>query len=620
MPAKRAKIDKWNWLIGAALIALIWSVFGQTVRFDFVNYDDPLYIVQNPTVRSGLSWHGVAWAFTHIHSQNWHPLTSISHMLDCQLFGLNPGAHHFVNVLLHTVAALVLFFALNKMTAARWPSAFATALFAIHPLRVESVAWISERKDVLSGVFFMGTLAAYAWYARQPAKLRYLLALILFAFGLMAKPMLVTLPIILLLLDYWPLGRFNGSSRPLRRLLIEKIPFLALSAASCVATLIVQNLALGATAQLPLRLRIANALASYVEYLRQFFWPLCLSPFYIHPENRLPVWQIALACIFLVAISAIAFRLRRERPYLIVGWCWYLVMLLPVIGLVQVGLQGHADRYTYLPQIGLCIAITWTMGDLIARWRAKSPVLISFAASGVIIAFALLAWRQTTHWRDAESLWRHALKIEPDNDVAHAGLAGILLPRGQVGEAIEHYERAIALRPGNAAAQHGLAMAFASEHRTDEAIEHWQKSLSILPNNIEALNHLAIALVSKGDVRAAVAQWEKALAYEPDDPDATNNLAWVLATSPDADIRNGPRAVQLAERAVQLTHGTDPIRLRTLAAAYAEAGQFLAAVPTANKALELAEASGNTVLADQLRYCADLFFRRMPLRDSPRPR
>jgi tetratricopeptide (TPR) repeat protein len=615
MPAARAKIDKWNLVIGAVLIALIWSVFGQTARFGFVNYDDPLYILQNPTVRSGLSWHGVAWAFTHIHSQNWHPLTSISHMLDCQLFGLNAGAHHLVNVFLHSVAAVVLFFALNKMTSSVWRSAFATALFAIHPLRVESVAWISERKDVLSGVFFMGTLAAYVWYVRQPATLRYLLALVLFALGLMAKPILVTLPIILLLLDIWPLGRPHTTGPALAKLLFEKLPFIALSAASCVATFIVQNLALGSVAQLPLRWRLTNAIVSYVEYLWQFVWPLRLSPFYIHPENRLPIWQIALACILLLTISVIAFRLRRTHPYLIVGWCWYLVMLLPVIGLVQVGLQGHADRYTYLPHVGLCIAITWTIADLIAHSRAKSPVLISFASAAAIIALALLAWQQTTYWRDTESLWRHALTIEPDNDVAHAGLAGILLPRGQVDEAIEHYQRAIALRPGNAAAQHGLAMALAGEHRTDEAIEHWQKSLSILPNNIEALNHLAIALARKGEVREAVAQWEKALAYEPDDPDATNNLAWVLATSPDADIRNGPRAVQLAERAVQITHGTDPVRLRTLAAAYAETGQFLAAVPTANKALELAEANGNTALADHLRYCADLFFRRMPLRD-----
>src|SRR3982074_3275105 len=386
MPAARVKIDKWNLVIGALLVALVWSVFGQTVRFGFVNYDDPLYILQNPTVRSGLNWHGAAWAFTHIHSQNWHPLTTISHMLDCQLFGLNAGAHHFVNVLLHTIAAVVLFLALNRMTDSRWRSAFATTLFAIHPLRVESVAWIAERKDVLSGVFFMGTLAAYAWYARQPTKLRYLLALLLFAFGLMSKPMLVTLPIILLLLDYWPLQRFNRSAQTLRRLLIEKIPFFLLSAASCVATLVVQNLALGTTASLPLRWRIANALVSYIEYLRQFVWPVRLSPFYIHPENRLPGWQIALACVLLLAISALAIQQRRKRPSLIVGWFWDVVMLLPVIGIVHVGLQGHADRYTYLPHIGLCLAITWTVGDLLGQKRAR--LLVSVGAAGVIIALA----------------------------------------------------------------------------------------------------------------------------------------------------------------------------------------------------------------------------------------
>src|SRR6202171_2658649 len=447
MPAAHVKIDKWKFIIGAVLVALVWSVFGQTVRFGFVNYDDPLYILQNPNVRSGLSWHGVAWAFTHIHSQNWHPLTSISHMLDCQLFGLNAGAHHFVNVLLHTIATVVLFFALNKMTASRWRSAFATALFAIHPLRVESVAWIAERKDVLSGVFFAGTLAAYACYVRQPTKRRYLLALLLFAFGLMSKPMLVTLPIILVLLDYWPLQRFNETPQAFRRLLIEKIPFVLLSAASCVATLVVQNLALGTTANLPLRWRITNALVSYAEYLRQFIWPVGLSPFYVHPENRLPGWEIVLACTLLLAISALAIQQRRKRPYLIVGWLWYLVMLLPVIGIIQVGLQGHADRYTYLPQIGLCLAITWTVGDLLGQKRAR--FLVSLAAAGLIVALAFLAWRQTSYWRDTESLWRHALTVDPNNDVAHAGLAGILLTRGQTSEAIEHYERAIALRPGN---------------------------------------------------------------------------------------------------------------------------------------------------------------------------
>jgi protein O-mannosyl-transferase len=610
MPVARAKIDSHHFIAGALLVALIWGVFGQTLGFGFVNYDDPLYVLQNPNVRAGLSWHGVAWAFAHVHSQNWHPLTSISHMLDCQLFGLKAGGPHFVNVLLHTIAALVLFLTLNKMTGNFWQSAFASALFAIHPLRVESVAWISERKDVLSGVFFMCTLAAYVRYARKQTLLNYLGVFLLFACGLMAKPTLVTLPLILLLLDYWPLGRSN-----FRRLLVEKIPLFVLSLAAAVATVVVQNLALGTTAKLAVGARIANALISYIEYLRQFFWPADLSPFYIHPENRLSILQIGLALILLLAISAAALWLRRTRPYFFVGWFWYLLMLLPVIGIIQVGLQGHADRYTYLPQIGLCIAVTWALGNLLARWRVRWPVLISSAAA-VIMALAFLAWRQTSHWHDSEALWRHALALEPNNDVANAGLGGTLFAQGKSDDAIGHYERAIHSRPGNAAAQDGLALALANQQRFDEAVEHWQKSLAILPNNIEALNHLALALARTGRAREALAQWDRALAYEPNDPESTNNLAWVLATVPDPEIRNGPRAVQLAERAVQMSN--DSMRLRTLAAAYAETGQYLAAVATANKALELAEANGDMALAENLRYCVDLFFRHAPLRDSSR--
>jgi tetratricopeptide (TPR) repeat protein len=626
----RANTDSWILIaICGALVALIWAVFGQVVGFGFINYDDPIYVLQNVNIRGGVTWHGIKWAFTHIHSENWHPLTSISHMLDCQLFGVNAGGHHLVNVLLHTIATLVLFFALRSMTGPSragcvWRSGFVAALFAIHPLRVESVAWISERKDVLSGVFFMLTLLAYARYARKPSWLGYAFVLVCFAFGLMAKPMLITLPVILLLLDYWPLRRFPEPSsrqtwRTFRRLFLEKIPLFVLSVASCIATLVVQDLAIGSTEHLPLQWRLTNALVSYVEYLRQMIWPTNLMPFYVHPENRLPGWEIALALMVLITISAIAVRLRRKHPYLLVGWAWYVIMLLPVIGIIQVGLQGHADRYTYLPQIGIYLAIAWTIGDLSERWRARSFV-VSSSAAVVIIALATLSWKQTSYWRGTESLWTHALEVEPDSDVAHTGLGGILLARGRVSEAISHYERALQLRSGNAGAHHGLAVALAGQNRTEEAIDHWKKSLEILPDNIEALNRLAVALATTARTREAMAEWEKVLAYEPNDANAANNLAWVLATSPEAEIRNGPRAVQLAERAVQLTQSKDPTRLRTLAAAYAENGEFLAAVPTATKALELAEAQGNKALADHLRYCADLFFRKIPLRDKPQPR
>ncbi len=389
--------------ICAAIVALTWAVFGQTIGHQFVNFDDPLYVTENIHVRAGLNWHGVIWAFTHVHSQNWHPLTTISHMLDCQLFGLKAGGHHFVNVLLHSASAVLLFLALAQMSPSRtgiWPSAFAAALFAIHPLRVESVAWIAERKDVLSGFFFMLTLLAYFRWTQKQTLGRYVTMSIVFALGLMSKPMLVTLPIILLLLDYWPLNRFQPSATA--KLIVEKLPLFALSLGSCVATLWAQNFALGSTEFLPLKWRIANAIVSYFDYIRQMFWPVDLIPFYIHPEDRLELWRLIVAAIVLIGITAIAFVRRRKNPYLLVGWLWYLVMLIPVIGIIQVGLQGRADRYTYLPQIGLLIALVWLICDL-TKSRRLQAALLSGAAAIVVAALSILSWKQTTHWRNTET-------------------------------------------------------------------------------------------------------------------------------------------------------------------------------------------------------------------------
>src|SRR5437867_3841281 len=404
----RFKQSRWP-LFGLSifLAALTWAVFGQTFGHQFINYDYPLYVFDNAHVRAGLTWRGILWAFTHVHSQNWHPLTTISHMLDCQLFGVNPGAHHLVNVFFHSIAAVLLFILLAQITdgASRtggiWLGGFVAAVFAIHPLRVESVAWIAERKDVLSGVFFMLTLIAYAAYTRKRSVGRYLTMSILFACGLMSKPMLITTPIILLLLDYWPLDRFarRGTSpsdwrtrSTMSKLLIEKIPLFGLSVASCVATLWAQNFALGSTQFLPLKWRITNALFSYVEYVRQMFWPGDLIPFYVHPENRLEIWRLLVAAIVLITLTAIAFIRRRENPYLIVGWLWYLVMLIPVIGIVQVGLQGHADRYTYLPQIGLDIALVWLIWDLTKSWR-QQKILLGAAAAVVLATLSILSWK-----------------------------------------------------------------------------------------------------------------------------------------------------------------------------------------------------------------------------------
>src|SRR5262249_49524218 len=333
------------------LAILTWAVFFQTLRYDFVNYDDPRYVYQNTRITSGIDLANIAWAFSHVHSENWHPLTTITHMLDCQLYGLKAGWHHFTNLLLHCVAVVLLFLALVRMTGALWRSGFVSAIFAVHPLHVESVAWIAERKDVLSAVFFMLTLLAYLHYTRAPSIARYLTVALVIALGLMSKPMLVTLPFVLLLLDYWPLGRFDArrstTGRQLLRIVVEKIPLIALSAVSGIVTFLAQRGAIGWTEQLPVSSRISNALIAYVIYIRQMFWPERLAVFYPHPENRLPGWEIGLALIALVGITAAVFVFRKKAPYFVTGWLWYLGMLVPVIGLVQVGWQGHADRYTY---------------------------------------------------------------------------------------------------------------------------------------------------------------------------------------------------------------------------------------------------------------------------------
>src|SRR5712691_4160665 len=380
------------------LIALVWIVFGQTLGHDFVNFDDDKYVYENAQIRSGLSFHGIIWAFTHAHASLWHPLTTITHMLDCQFFGLRAGDHHFVNVALHNIGAALLFLVLRQMTGGPssprdesmsprrpdrtgnfWRSAFVATLFAIHPMRVESVAWIAERKDVLSGVFFMLTLGAYVRYARQPTLGRYITMSILFAAGLLSKATFVTTPFVLLLLDYWPLQRIDNL-RPVRRLIAEKIPLLVLAIASSAATVVAQTVTISSLAQLPLLPRIKNALVSTIIYSKQTFWPVDLGIFYPHPHYQLNRWVVVASAVLIVAITLVAIFTRRKHPYVFVGWFWYLGMLIPVLGIVQAGLQGHADRFTYLPHIGLLMLLTWMIADLTKQWRHRELILGAAAA------------------------------------------------------------------------------------------------------------------------------------------------------------------------------------------------------------------------------------------------
>jgi len=593
------------------LAALTWLVFGQTLRHDFINYDDPRYVYENTKITSGVSLSGIAWAFTHIHSMNWHPLTTISHMLDCQVYGLKPGGHHFTNVLLHIVAAILLFLALQEMTGTFWNSAFVAAVFAIHPLRVESVAWIAERKDVLSGVFFMLTLLAYVHYVRLPSIGRYLVVVFALACGLMSKPMLVTLPFVLLLLDHWPLDRIRG--RFWKRV-AEKIPLLALSAISSIGTLVAQKGAVGWTEELPILERINNAIISYVLYIWQMVWPANLAVFYPHPENRLLPWEIISSLLLLVCVTAIAIALRKQRPYLITGWLWYLGMLVPVIGLVQVGWQGRADRYTYLPQIGLYIAITWTVADLTALWRRQRTIL-STAAILTIGVLTWRAWAQTWYWRDSETLFKHALAVTTNNDVAENNLGIVYLRQGNVDEAISLLQAAVDLRPDNSPAHENLAKALLQKGKVADALIHYQKLLELQPDNIEVHNIVGTALIQQRRIREGVEEWEKVLAIQPDNGNAMSNLAWVFATSPDDSLRDGTKAIQLASEALRISGNRIPILFRTLAAAYAESGRFSEAIQTAQQGIELANSQGNSELAAELNGNIALYQEQRPLRD-----
>lgn len=566
-------------ILCVALGAFICLVFGRAFHYPFINFDDQGYVYGNPEIAAGVTLSGFQWTLTHAHMGNWHPLTSISHMLDCQFHGLDAGGHHVTNILLHTGAAVLLFLALLKMTGALWRCAFVAAVFAIHPLRVESVAWIAERKDVLSGLFFMLTLLAYAGYARRPSITRYLMVLLALCLGLLSKPMLVSVPLVLLLLDYWPLGRIVDSAT-LRRLAGEKIPLLAVSAASIAATLVAQKTALGSMEDLPLSWRLQNAVVSYAIYLRQTLWPESLAVFYPHTDGRLALWKLIITAAFLILLTALAWLFRKRHPYLLTGWMWFGIMLVPVIGIVQVGQQGHADRYTYLPQIGLLLASTWLVSELALSLRYSRQIL-AVGAAGVITALAWSAWSQLSFWRDSESLWTRALAVTSNNDFAHANLADLLLRSGRV----------------------------------DEAMAHCQEALRIRPRNADAENNLGLALWQSKQPAMAVSHFERSLALNPHHFNAEGNLAWALATAPDASLRNGDRAIELVRDVIGQAEHENPMVLRTLGAAYAEAGQFSKAIETAEQALQLAGAEQNSALADDLKLNIANYRQNLPLRD-----
>jgi tetratricopeptide (TPR) repeat protein len=744
-------------LIYAGLAVITLALYLPVLQHSFVEYDDQQYVTDNPRVQAGLTWSGLVWAFG-FHAGNWHPLAWLSHMLDCQIYGARSGGHHLTSILLHTASAVLLFSVLNRMTSLRteatarqtdlmWRSAAVAALFAWHPLHVESVAWVAERKDVLCAFFWMVTLWFYVRHVQKPSRTRYLFTLVSFVFCLMAKPMGVTLPFVLLLLDYWPLKRITSGELRManfKKLLLEKIPFLSLSIVACWLTLGAQELAIVSTAGLPVSQRIAHMLAAYNHYLVAMFLPQNLAVYYPY-QIHLPFSNVLCAVIVLGLVTLLALKNYRSQPYLIVGWLWYLGTLVPVIGLVQVGDQAWADRYTYLPLIGLFIPVVWLACELI-----KGRVVLRSVAVVVGIGLIAMTSVQLSYWKNTRTLFTHADKITPQNYMAvtilgsllakehkldeamayyqialryqpafpeaHFFLGNALDEQGRLDEAIAEYQEALWFRPtqeqthifmgialakqkkydeamahynaalklnrDSAVAQNNLARILHTQGRLDEASAHYQAALEIDPKLEIAHNNFGILLLQKGDLaggtsqlrealqlkpenaetkfnlalalnqqaewseaaglftdimathssnpkahyefavalahlkrtREAMGEFAAALLIQPDFSDALDRLAWILSTDGNTNFRNGTEAVTLAERACDLAGRHDPVKLRTLAAAYAETGRFDAAIKTIQTAKELATQTNRPQLTSECAAMLESFQQSKPWR------
>ena len=520
------------------LTLAVFAAFLPSLRNGFVGYDDPEYVTENPHVRGGLTAENVMWAFTSAHSNNWHPLTWVSHALDTMLFGLTPAGHHLMSLLLHIASTVLLFLWLNGATGRLGPSAFVALGFGLHPLHVESVAWVAERKDVLSTFFLISMLMAYTAYVRRPSLIRYAAVAVVFAAGLMSKPMLVTAPLLLCLLDRWPLKLAGWR-------IVEKLPLAALSALSCAVTVWAQRQggAIAAVDQLPLDVRLANAMVSYFRYLAKTVWPAGLSAFY--PFAAVPVWKAVAAGAVLAAITALVFARRGQSPWLATGWGWFLIALVPVIGIVQVGMQSMADRYMYVPMIGLLIAVSWEVRP--SRLSAAVAVLL-------LGAWAALSWQQSLVWHDGVTLWTHALAVDPNNFVAHDNL-GVELDRlGRFDDALAHYNETIRIRPGDrngesnfARASYAKGQRLVAARRLDEAIAQYRLAVKHDPTLAPAYMGLGVALSWADRPDEARRAFESALRYDPNNVEAHFDLGLVLAVkgrSADA-IREFDTAIRL---------------------------------------------------------------------------
>lgn len=635
---------------------MVWAVFGQTIHYEFTNYDDPTYVYQSPAFNQGLSWHGIVWVFTHEYEHEWFPVTYVSRMLDFQIYGANAGGHHLTNVLLHAATAILLFLVLGKMTGTFWRAAFVAAVFAIHPLRVESVAWVVERKDVLSGLFFMLTLGAWRRYTQKRAGVEnrerdqakadstsprrwipdYVLALAFFTLGLLSKSMLVTLPFVLLLLDYWPLKRLpSGGLSGVRRefpawwgLILEKVPFLVLSAGACLTTVLTEKNIVLAAKNSTFFWRIGRALLAYADYLGHMVYPVGLAVVYPCPDTNPSLTSVGWSALILLIISGGVIAGARKHPYLLVGWLWYLGMFLPIIDSMQLTQNARADRYTYLPQIGLYILATWGAAELLRSWRHRRAVLGSVAAA-ILASLLVIAHIQTHYWKDSVSLWTHTLACTSENSFAENSLGSALANRGKWEEAIPHFERALQIKPDYVGAHINLGILLNNHGKPEAAIQHFTRALQLNPSSAEANYHLGDALADQANPAEATRYLERALQLKPDYAEAHYDMGLILARQGKWD-----EAIQHFQPALQLKLGhTDAQYILAVSLAahkkwdeaivlyrqvlqlkpdFAEAhynlGVALAgqeksseAVQQFQQALTLARAQGNATLAESIR-------------------
>jgi tetratricopeptide (TPR) repeat protein len=639
------------------LLIVTAAVYWQVHDNDFINYDDDVYVTENANVQGGLTWEGIKWAFTTGHAWNYHPLTWISHMLDYQVYGLKPGGHHISNLLFHLINTLLLFSILRKATNlsaegthgvtqadAIWQSVFVAGLFALHPLHVESVAWVAERKDVLSTMFWLLTMLVYVRYVEKPTKLNYLLVALSFALGLLSKPMLVTLPFVLLLLDYWPLGRIRFGrpsedsgklgakgtrGRPptsmVLRLVYEKLPLFFLAIAASVVTYSIQASGGGMMSleRTPFLLRMENAIVSYASYLVKMVWPVDLAVLYPFSPT-IPAWQVVCSALFLLIVTIVTLKEVRRSPFLAVGWFWYLGTLVPVIGLVQVGVQALADRYTYIPLIGIFVMVAWGLPNLLERWRLRKVVL-SVAGAVSLLVLSILTHAQVGRWKDSITLFEHTLNVTSNNFIAHYDLglalyrqgrseealehylettrirsdhvkahisAGALLARqGKADEAIGHFQSALRYRPSNEMARENLANVLAQQGRNEEAVEQYSEVLRINPNNAKAHYSIGLLLAQKGRVDEAISHYSAAIKINPDFSEAHQHLGYVFASQGELE-----KAITHFETLVRL-RPEDADAHYNLATLLARQGKLPDAEVHFRKALELKPDDSETLTA-----------------------